>query len=77
MYGADPDIAAQASKLLSFTRAMLKSLDNSWGRIGHAWAAQAGAAFWESIFSVDRDWRDGVAGELPMGHHKDSRHGWF
>ncbi len=35
-YGADPDTAAQASKLLNLTRAMLKLLEESGGCIGHA-----------------------------------------
>jgi hypothetical protein len=35
-YGADPDTAAQASKLLSLTKAMLRILEESGGCIGHA-----------------------------------------
>ncbi len=35
-HGADPDTAAQASKLLNLTRAMLKILEESGGCIGHA-----------------------------------------
>ena len=35
-HGADPDTAAQASKLLNLTRAMLKLLEESGGCIGHA-----------------------------------------
>ncbi len=35
-YGADPDTAAQASRLLNLTKAMLKILEESGGCIGHA-----------------------------------------
>lgn len=35
-HGADPDTAAQASRLLNLTRAILKLLEASGGCIGHA-----------------------------------------
>ncbi len=35
-YGADPDMAEQASKIVDLAKAMLKILEKSGGTIGHA-----------------------------------------